>query len=309
MRRNVLIFHSGALGDFVLTWPLAVALGRIFAQSRIVYVAAGQKGELAREVLGVEALDSEGGWHCLFSENAKPPLDAAREDQAAVQKWLEGASHIFSFVAEPGDVWFENVRRIAPAAQVVCLRPRPAEEYRGHVVQYLIDQLADVPMVQRGVEQIASSLSQRAIKAQGGIPSRIVVHPGAGAPGKCWPAEKYLELIARLRQGGAEVRVLFGEVERERWPAEQIAKFENAVNVVWPGSYLELLGELRQAKMFVGNDSGPGHLAGIIGVPTVSIFTTGDANRWQPLGPRVTVLQSSNEEIGVDVVMKVVTGL
>ena len=67
LRRNVLIFHSGALGDFILTWPLALALGRLFPQSRVFYVTARQKGLLAERVLRVESVDVETGWHHLFS--------------------------------------------------------------------------------------------------------------------------------------------------------------------------------------------------------------------------------------------------
>ena len=40
--RNILLFHAGALGDFVVTWPLALALARLHPQSRVFYVT--QKG-------------------------------------------------------------------------------------------------------------------------------------------------------------------------------------------------------------------------------------------------------------------------
>jgi ADP-heptose:LPS heptosyltransferase len=56
---------------------------------------------------------------------------------------------------------------------------------------------------------------------------------------------------------------------------------------------LDLLDELASASAFVGNDSGPGHLAGIIGVPTVSIFGASDPVRWRPLGPKVNVIHAS----------------
>src|SRR5215213_3534079 len=93
LRRNVLIFHSGALGDFVLTWPLALALGRLFPQSRIFYVTHGQKGALAEKVLRVESLDQEAGWHHLFTEAPALPERPA--------KVLAGAQYVFSFVAAP----------------------------------------------------------------------------------------------------------------------------------------------------------------------------------------------------------------
>src|SRR5215471_17876794 len=95
--RNVLIFHAGALGDFVLTWPLAVALGRLHPQSRIFYVTQSQKGKLAERVLGIDAVDSEVGWHSLFGDAKGLPEQSL--------KLLEGSHSIYSFIAKDGDAW------------------------------------------------------------------------------------------------------------------------------------------------------------------------------------------------------------
>src|SRR5687768_763206 len=101
-RRNVLIFHLGALGDFILTWPLALALARIHPQSRIIYITHGQKGRLAEKVLRVESSDVETGWHHLFGSAADLPVNA--------KKMLEGSHAIFSFIASEGDQWSSNVQ-------------------------------------------------------------------------------------------------------------------------------------------------------------------------------------------------------
>src|SRR3954470_16561231 len=95
LRRHVLIFHQAALGDFVVTWPLAVALGRMFPQSRISYVTHASKGALASRVIGVEAMDVERGWHLLHAED--PDLPEPNRNT------LAGAQMIVSFVSEQGD--------------------------------------------------------------------------------------------------------------------------------------------------------------------------------------------------------------
>src|SRR4051812_33953117 len=102
LRRNVLIFHAGALGDFILTWPIAMAALRIFAQSRVFYVTQSEKGKLAERVLGTEAKDSEGGWPPLFADPAKLPDPARRA--------LEGTQLIINFVASESDPWTANAR-------------------------------------------------------------------------------------------------------------------------------------------------------------------------------------------------------
>src|SRR4051794_11915295 len=106
LRRNILLFHSGALGDFLLTWPLALAIGRVMAQSRVFYVTSRQKGLLAEKVLRVESADAESGWHHLFSETPALPEPAAR--------LLAGAQVIFNLVADADSVWTRNIAALAP---------------------------------------------------------------------------------------------------------------------------------------------------------------------------------------------------
>ena len=104
--RNILIFHSGALGDFVQTWPLGLALGRLYPQSRVVYVTQRQKGLLAEKAMRLEFADVESGWHHLFG-------DAARLPEICRNK-LASAHSIFTFMAKPGDPWMNAVASIAP---------------------------------------------------------------------------------------------------------------------------------------------------------------------------------------------------
>src|SRR5688572_6498901 len=119
LRRNVLIFHAGALGDFVLTWPLVMALGRLHPQSRIIVVTHASKGALAELALHVESHDIEQGWHGLFTPNAALPERPAR--------MLEAAHAVYTFMA--GE---EALRRLAPEAQLVSLRPTPPADYVKH---------------------------------------------------------------------------------------------------------------------------------------------------------------------------------
>jgi len=174
-RRNVLIFHSGALGDFILTWPLAVALGRLLPQNRIFYVTHGQKGKLAEKVLGVESIDLETGWHHLYAESAQLPPPATR--------LLAGAQWIFTFVAGEGSAWARNIARLAPEARLVTLSQSPPGGHGGHLTDYLVEQLHPWTAWEQGVSQILRSISQRGIAPRRnesvGTPGRFtVIHPG-----------------------------------------------------------------------------------------------------------------------------------
>lgn len=297
-RRNVLVFHAGALGDFILTWPLALALGRVFPQSRIIYVTAGEKGALAERVLRVESADVEGGWHQLFSASPELPAPALRV--------LTGAHRIFTFVGEPGSVWSRNVAMLAPEAEVIFLSQKPPGGFAGHVAELLVAQLAPWPAWAEAVRQLLRSVEGRGAGSVA-LGKTAVLHPGSGSPAKNWPADRFLGLGRRLVAEGRAVRFVLGEVEAERWDAEATASFAAVGEVRRPATLLELLACCAGAGCFVGNDSGPGHLAAIVGVPTVSLFGPTNAAQWRPLGPRVRVISGTPmEEISVDAVYQAI---
>jgi len=294
VRRNILLFHQAALGDFIVTWPLALALGRIFPQNRLFYVTSGQKGALAEKALRVESVDVESGWHHLFGDASSLPEPAA--------KLLAGAHSIVTFVASDEDPWSRNVRALAPEATLIPLHTKPPEDFAGHVTKHLLSQLEPWPVVAAACEQILRSVAARGIGFLRGRAGPVVLHPGAGSPAKCWPVDRFVELAEHLTRQGTGVRVLVGEVERERWPAQKIDRLRQVAEVVEPQTLLELLGNISDARAFIGNDSGPGHLAAIIGVPTVTIFGPNDPVRWKPLGPRTRVLRGEWDAITADAV-------
>jgi heptosyltransferase-3 len=304
LRRNILLFHLGALGDFVVTWPLALTLGRIFPQSRTFYVTHSQKGLLAERVLRTESVDVEAGWHHLFSDaSALPP---------AAAKLLNGAHTIVSFLADNTGAWSANIRNLAPEARLVQLSTAiPADDDR-HVTEFLVDQLTDWKVAQTAAQQILRSVAERGIAgdrpgAIAGSPS-VVIHPGAGAARKCWPIERFIELSGLLAAKGKQVRFIVGEVEKEKWPADRLSALSSSATNVEPANMVELAEVIRSAQLFIGNDSGPGHLAGILGVPTVAIFGPGNTTRWRPLGPKVRVVSGDLETLAVEEVMNAVEG-
>src|SRR5205823_3009813 len=260
IRRHVLIFDQAALGDFVVTWPIAVALGSMFPQSRISYVTHASKGQLASRVIGVESMDVEQGWHLLHAENAALPEPNL--------KTLAGAHMIVSFVSSAGDVWEENISRLAPEAMLIRLRTKPADEapvtdpelppvLQNHITALLVSQLASVPMVQAGVRQILRSVVMRGLPVGRSHDGAVVIHPGAGKPEKRWPVERFVKLAEKLKRKRVGVRVLLGEAELEKWPTDAIEKISAIAEVHKPATYVDLLNQIVSGSVFVGNDSGP----------------------------------------------------
>jgi len=297
LRRNVLIFHSGALGDFVLSWPLALALGRIYAQSRIIYVTGGQKGALAERALRIDSADIEGGWHHLFSINAAPP--------ANILRMLEGSHAIFSFVAEEDSIWAANVKKLAAHAKLFFINPNPPPGFSHHASELLLDQLRVNPVVSTAVSQMLKSIQDRGIGASRPASGPVVLHPGAGAEHKRWPRNRFVSLSSKLHDAGREVNVILGEVERERWSATERASFTGVAQLVQSQTLVDLFTVLAGASAVIANDSGPAHLAGIIGAPTIALFGPTDPTIWRPIGPKVQIIRgASMDAISVDQVLQ-----
>lgn len=291
LRRNVLIFHSGALGDFVLAWPLALGLGRALAQSRITFITHQQKGQLAEKVLRLESQDIESGWHALHSEDgaALPPRAASL---------LAGAQAVYAFTS-PTPTWLANVKRHSGDAKIVSLTTRPAAEYPQHASDWLLEQLNPHPVERTATQQMLRSIAERGIAYTPPTSSAnsvdVLIHPGSGGQAKCWPTENYAQLATRLRAAGRTVRFVIGEVERVRWNPSQLTSLSAIAEVRQPSSYLQLLDEIRASHVTIGNDSGPAHLAGIVAAATITLFgPASTASQWKPLGPCVQTLSAQS---------------
>jgi ADP-heptose:LPS heptosyltransferase len=106
--------------------------------------------------------------------------------------------------------------------------------------------------------------------------THVVLHTGAGQKARVWPLERYAGLMRRLRQFHVPLRVLCDADQAAWWQS-------HGEEPCVPASLPELTRALRGASLFVGNDSGPGHLAALLGVPTFTLFGNQVASRFSPL--------------------------
>jgi ADP-heptose:LPS heptosyltransferase len=107
----------------------------------------------------------------------------------------------------------------------------------------------------------------------------LLVHTGAGHPVRVWPLERYQQLVGELRRSGFTVRVACDPAQRAWW----IERGESEVAV--PATVQELFTMVDKAAAFIGNDSGPGHIAAVCGVPTLTIFGPQMPELFVPLHP------------------------
>jgi hypothetical protein len=266
-----LLFHQGALGDWVLTFPIMRALS-----GRIMAVSSWSKACLAAKLIdNVEPFNIE-----MREFTRLHAGDGPAALGPAVRELLEQATRIMSFVSDGDDAWARNVRRLAPRAKTFYVSPRPSADWPGHVSAWHRDRLERQGLSVQPVMQASHCNA-------GG---HVLIHPGSGGRDKCWPLERYALLAQALTRAGSEVGMILGEVEVQTWPSDTLhkLKIEHRVRIVQ--SLEDLRVDLDAAALFVGNDSGPTHLAAEMGLPTVALFGPSCSRRWAPLGPLVSIL-------------------
>jgi heptosyltransferase-3 len=121
-----------------------------------------------------------------------------------------------------------------------------------------------------------------------------VIHPFASAPEKTWPAERFAAVARHLRERlGLEPVFLSG-------PADDPDAFRQfRVSRNEPLERVKSL--LSGAQMFVGNDSGPAHVAAAFGVPVVALFGTSDPVTWSPWRTEARILTAAGNIRGIAV--------
>lgn len=106
----------------------------------------------------------------------------------------------------------------------------------------------------------------------------FVIHPFSGSPKKNWPVGHFMQVASRLKQKGHEVVFICGP--GEGLPGAR--RFEDLAL---------LIDFLAGARAYVGNDTGPTHIAAALGVPTLALFGAATNPKvWGPRGARVRVM-------------------
>jgi hypothetical protein len=103
---------------------------------------------------------------------------------------------------------------------------------------------------------------------------RVILHPTSSRAGKNWSQRQFLSLANQLERKGFEPVFILTSEERRTWPSVEAPYFKDLVAVTH---------FVAESGAMIGNDSGIGHLASCVGVPTLIICRSQMvANFWRP---------------------------
>jgi heptosyltransferase III len=283
---SILVIHPGALGDVLQTVPAVRALRR---HATLTFSGQPRLARLLVTMGLVEtALPFDGvGFEALFTRDKPPPALVAR---------LAHFDRVVSWFGARDRVYVDRLCAISPGAVIAA----PVPEDNCSVWRHLLSTIESDSAPDLAPIAVADSCrdeARRALDELGVETTRalLVVHPGAGAKWKVWPAERLarsIEII--LRRTGARTLVHQGPADRHA--VDQLCPLltEPPLRLIEPELPL-MASVLGRAAAYLGMDSGVSHLAAAVGAPSVILFPAATLERWTPWSPTAEALTMSDE--------------
>jgi heptosyltransferase-1 len=317
--RKILIVRLSAMGDVIHTLPAVHALRNAFPQAHIGWLIEERWAEL---------LSAPGAPRRGPRSEARPLVDAVHT--VNLKAWGKSPFTI-STLQRAATVWndvrgarydvavdlqgairsavlarFSGAREVYGAAEP---RESPASLcYTRQVIahgRHVIEQNLAVAEALFGssTRRLPSDVSRdfpRDAHAEARIERRLedsavgqlaILNPGAGWGAKRWPAERYGQVARGLADLGIRSIINYGPGEEELAQDAEAASGGTALAMSY--TITELIALVRRARIFIGGDTGPLHLAAALRIPVVAIFGPTDPARNGPYGTRNIVLRSA----------------
>ena len=280
---RLLIIHQGALGDFVVTFPILKALRTTIP--RIDGICRSSFGRLAVDLGVLDAsypLESA-RFASLYTDRIDPEVVTLMSTYRSIL--------LFSF----SELLERSVKKIN-GPQVFRILPWPAMSQKNHITEFLARQVRNCNLLGKEARRRFSRAlfhlkGDAKRKCRSG--ARAIISPGAGSVKKRWPLERFMMVAAELKKRGLQPSILLGPAEVDLEAVLQHSP-QSQPQVVKTRTFQELITVLESAVIYIGNDSGVSHLAAFLSVPTLVIFGPSDPDRWRPFGDHVRIVKAAS---------------
>ena len=266
---RVIVFRSGGLGDVLLTLPLLRELENLFEE---VIVCIPSK------------------YHFLIQEFSNRPILFDLDQGEFELEKLANGSQVISFWNDP--TWVKEWKEKG-ATDVHIFNPRPTGGC--HFSQSLIERFKK-PVVREELNQ--KWFISRTESTNDGL-RNLWIHPGSGGRDKNLPLSEWLHLAETWLEKKPQSEVFFSFGEADLGLQNEFLKLtswkNSRIKTKLFSSLHDFFFSLRNHEgAFAGNDSGPSHMAGMLGVETHVWFRSTSSTVWAPLGPSVRIYQSDS---------------
>ncbi len=308
MDKRALLFRIGGLGDLLVALPAISVLRRSLPGFLLTLVGRPEYTALLKRAGVVDETRS-------FEDARVAALFATADGGGLAPEWARGYALAFGWLNRrgqwPGDSWwirrgFERVmfashESSGEAAVSRLFFDRTRRFFgREEIPEAAFDECAQLPL-DDGLR--TEALGHFSLARLGPGERRLVVHPGSGGRRKCWPLENFLEVVRWAGSRGIGGVVVTGEAEADWEPALAAAALPEGWTWTARPPLAALAGLLAESTHYLGNDSGPTHLAAACGASVLALFAEGAGAAWRPFGRSRVLSAPAVDEIRVEVVL------
>ncbi len=281
--RRILFITLSNIGDLVMTTPLLEALHLAYPDYVIDVVADPRSSDLLR---------------------ACPYIDQViHRDKSA------GAGGTLRLIAQLRERYYEIAVDLRTAFLTLFIRcgdrgqKRRGTSRGAHAVQHhftalgsILGPLAEIPPARLWLDDRARERASELLEGHSNDRS-LIIAPGANWPGKVWPVARYAALVNGLEAAFERVIVVGSEADQAAGETLREASRLPLTNLAGATGLLEAAACMAGARAFVGNDSGLGHMAAALDVPTVTVFGPGQPARYRPWGRRAELVLAPDGDL------------
>lgn len=303
--RTILAMRVDQLGDVSATLPALARLREIFPAARLIALAqGGTQGVIQASGLVDEVLPIALGYDAMSGRRFLKP-----EEEHRLRGILRGLDIDLAIDLSPGDE-SRPLLLLTNATYLVGFNPERFTYLDFGIATRSRDKINQLEKISHAatVSMLVEALAIAAAPARPSVPlpsdthtgaldayrltpkGYVVLHIGARHAINRWPLDHFIALCQRLLVETAFDVVIFADREAEMFaeklaealtgmPADTLATRVKVLGLVEPAQFDEIVAN---AKVMVGNDSGPKHLAAVRGVSTVSIHV--DRLNWNEWG-------------------------
>jgi ADP-heptose:LPS heptosyltransferase len=287
---DILVIRLGALGDFVLSFPAFAAIRHHHARDRVVLLTTPPFARLAEASPWFDEIriDTRPSWLNLAG-------------LARLRRQLRGFDFIYDLQTSRRSARYFRLAGRPPWSGIApgCSHPdRDPDRDRLHSVERQRRQLAVA-----GVEPAPMDLSWLSGRGpQIDTPYALLVPATSGSHGgaKTWPITRFAAVAKLLAVRGLRP-VVVGTAAEARLAADIQAICPETLDLTGQTSILDLAGLSHRASLTIGGDTGPVHLAAMMGSPTIALFSKySDPVHATPVGNVRLLREERLEDLSLD---------
>ncbi|HWA13854.1 MAG TPA: putative lipopolysaccharide heptosyltransferase III [Burkholderiales bacterium] len=298
--RRALVIKLRNLGDVLLAAPVVSALKAQVPQVEVDAMVYADTADMLRGHPDLAQLhEVDRNWKRL-----SPPARLARELRLLGNLRRRGYDLVINLTDHGRGAW---VSRLLRPRYAVAPDVRKGRFYRSsythlypvvggnrrHTVEINLDALRRIGLhpapEQRRVVLAPGEAARASVErllADSGLKPKsfVLIHPGSRWFFKCWPPDRIAALCTRLAERGLTVALVSGPDPLELRLLESVRSQTTADTAAFPGnlSLKELAALIGEARLMVGMDSAPMHMAAAMGTPVVAFFGPSGEVEWGP---------------------------